>query len=569
VISGIRLLLESFLGLMREEGELDAFLPILLSGMGHEIVYAAQKGPRQYGVDITSTGRDVDGKRKLFLWLIKCGKIGRSEWNVGNQAVKQSIDDVETYIRSHRLPQHMRLPIKLVVITNGDYTANIAETAAAYLESWCKRNRAESELVNGSALAAWTEKYLFDENIMPAEAKALLRRALANMNAPELAIDAGRALIEQLLRHADAPAKTANALRKQRMGALRAVRTALSVLQYWGRAEGNLSVPYRVAEFAVLRTWAQYHAEFLLKNKEISQEFTEILLHLTNCAVEYHHKLHPYYLVQNALATRHPENLLVCDVVFSDLGRLGLIGLIFAYLCSQEPSLGLAPFFTAFLDWTEALLTSHPVSSSPCWDYHSTGIHCALLLLCVGGRHAVARKWVERIVLRLGDVAHRHTHWPLTCSFEEALAIRHGVEDVSPEFMQTTTILPIMLLWTAALGIDDAYRFLLEKVIPAVPDASLNLWSSDTGFDELVANPSALHKHGVGEVLRNPPALPADLLKLLSVPLPGVAPMSDAAWYQLRAACIPLLAALHWKLQVPREMVVNHMLAAAADTAGD
>ena len=136
MISGIRLLLESFLGLMREEGQLDAFLPILLSGMGHEIVYAAQKGPRQYSVDITSTGKDVDGKRKLFLWLIKCGKIGRSEWNVGNQAVKQSIDDVETYIRSHRLPQHGRLPIKLMVITNGDYTANIAETAAAYLETW-------------------------------------------------------------------------------------------------------------------------------------------------------------------------------------------------------------------------------------------------------------------------------------------------------------------------------------------------------------------------------------------------------------------------------------------------
>ena len=182
---------------------------------------------------------------------------------------------------------------------------------------------------------------------MPAEARALLRRALANIVAPELAIDARRELIERLLRHADAPAKTTNALRKQRLGALRAVRTALNVLQYWGRAEGNLSVPYRVAEFAVLRTWTQYHAEFLLANKEITQEFTEILVHLTNCAVEYHDKLHPYYLVQNALATRHPENLLVCDLVFSELGRLGLIGLIYAHLCSQDPSLRLEPLFSS------------------------------------------------------------------------------------------------------------------------------------------------------------------------------------------------------------------------------
>ncbi|MES2106963.1 MAG: hypothetical protein V4634_23305 [Pseudomonadota bacterium] len=38
----LTLLLEDFLGLMREEGELDKFLPLLLSGMGHHIVWLSR-----------------------------------------------------------------------------------------------------------------------------------------------------------------------------------------------------------------------------------------------------------------------------------------------------------------------------------------------------------------------------------------------------------------------------------------------------------------------------------------------------------------------------------------------
>lgn len=34
-------------------------------------------------------------------------------------------------------------------------------------------------------------------------------------------------------------------------------------------------------------------------------------------------------------------------------------------------------------------------------------------------------------------------------------------------------------------------------------------------------------------------------------------------WYQFRVAYIPLLAALHWRFQVPREILVKHAMAVA------
>ena len=41
----------------------------------------------------------------------------------------------------------------------------------------------------------------------------------------------------------------------------------------------------------------------------------------------------------------------------------------------------------------------------------------------------------------------------------------------------------------------------------------------------------------------------------------GVESIEKAVWYTLRAAYIPVLAALHWQLQLPREMIVRQTVA--------
>lgn len=64
------------LGPMREEGELDIFLPLFLSGMGHEIVSRAHRGVRQHGVDIAPTGLSENGRKTLYLWLMTSSGCG-------------------------------------------------------------------------------------------------------------------------------------------------------------------------------------------------------------------------------------------------------------------------------------------------------------------------------------------------------------------------------------------------------------------------------------------------------------------------------------------------------------
>lgn len=561
--TSLRLLLEDLLGLMREDGELDAFLPLLMSAMGHEVVYRAQKGPRQYGVDISSVGPDSDGETKLFLWLVKCGDIGRAEWNSGLQSIRQSIEDVEdAYLRSHVAPQFQQLKKKLLVVTNGDFKASLNETIAGYLESWCKRNGAQAEQVNGSTLASWTEQFLLNEYILPTASRTLLRRMLANVVSPDLCVSVGRVLIDQLVKGATAPAKTKGAKAKRLLTNLRGIRTALSVLQIWAQSEKNLFAPYKLAEYAVLAVWAGLHDEILAGNEAIAKELAQLLAQFANVADAYHERLDPYYVVQDAFANALPDSLLVSKVVFEELGRLGLQGCFYALQEDQtEEALIIAQRYARRI---ESLLQTHSCSELPAYDHHSADIHMALLLLATTDRIDEARQWVRRLCQRLGYATTLRRFMPMSAPLEEAVLIRQGKEEMLDEFCSTSTLVPILLTWTASLGMQDSYSFLRDQVVPSAKGTTPNFWNADKGYDSIVSDPGMLHAHGAGEALGDIPEAPEDFLRVMSEGLSEIEPIESSAWYQLDVHLIPMLAAIHWRSQLPRQLLVRQAVRASS-----
>lgn len=564
----LRLLLEDFLGLMREEGELDVYLPLLLSGMGHELVYKAQKGTRQYGVDISSVGKDEDGKKKLFLWLVKCGDIGRRDWDTGEQSIRQSINDVgDTYLETHIAPQHVRLPRKLVILTNGDFNAAINLTITSFLARWSKENRVEAAMVNGSTLAAWTERYLLDENVLPSGSRALLRRMLANVGSPELSISVGQELFQELVKSGMTLSKSVAARKKRRLTALRGIRASLSVLQIWAQNEQNQLAPYRLAEFAVLCVWAGMHEVIQEGDRDIAHEFAALLIQLTDIAEAYHEELQPFYVTQDGFAHALPDSLLITEVVFQELGRIGLQGCIWASHAANAGDQLAEELAGVYVNRLMALLNSHTCTQSPAYDHQAVDIHAAMLLLVMANRAEEAKQWLKNLAIRLAHVAKTERFWPFSASFEEVLLIRNGDTETSEEFRATTTLVPLLLLWAAVLKMDEAYSFIRTKVLPSIPNTTLNFWSSDAGFDKLLADPVGLQQHGIGEAILNIPVDPEEFLRTMSTPLLGVESIDKSAWYQFRAAYLPLLAALHWRLQIPREALVKHAIALTGNDA--
>lgn len=558
--SSLRLLLEDFLGLMREEGELDLFLPLLLSAMGHEIVYRAQKGTRQYGVDVSTVGKDSDGRKKLFLWLVKCGDIGRTAWNSGEQAIRPSMDEVgDVYLTSHVEPQYAGLPKKLVVVTNGDFNASLAQTMAAKFTDWSRRHRAEVVKVNGSTLAQWTEHFLLDENVLPESDRMLLRRMLANVTLPEMSIAAGRQLFADLLKRGKQPAATKAARKKRLLNSIRGVRTALSVLHVWAQKEDNLVASYRLAEFALLAVWADLHELMDEQALGLARELGELLAHLLIVGEAYHAKMQPFYVTQDAFAHALPDELLVTDTAFSELGRLSLQGLIWAFQAAAGELRFAEGVAAVYVNRVRALLQSHTCTRSPAFDHHAIDIHAAMLLLVVFDRRDDAKAWLAELAGRLAVVA-GGKHWPMAATFEDLLWIRHNLAELSQEFRSTSTLLPVLMLWTCVLEQPDGYAFLRDKLLPAVPGTTLNVWTSDAGYDAAVSDPQALHEHGVGEAIVAVPETPEKFVQLLSSPVAAVQPISESAWYRHRAAYVPLLAALHWRLQIPKAMLVEQSL---------
>src|SRR5690242_7261738 len=98
----MRLIIREYLGMLKESREFDALLPDLLLAMNIVPISKAQIGVRQAGVDIAAVGNDETGNKALWLFVVKCGDLGRRDWDSQPQSVRQSLDEIkDIYLRNH------------------------------------------------------------------------------------------------------------------------------------------------------------------------------------------------------------------------------------------------------------------------------------------------------------------------------------------------------------------------------------------------------------------------------------------------------------------------------------
>ncbi|KQW51202.1 MULTISPECIES: hypothetical protein [unclassified Roseateles] len=557
----LQLLVADYLSLMRESGELDAFMPLLIAGMGHQVLHTAQRGVREQGVDMASVGKDDKGRKTLFMWVLKCGNIGRIEWNVGSQSIQHSLDDlVQVYVRANIPPEHKKLPRKAMVVTNGEFLSSVQQNMTGLFESLKERYDLDVSAVNNSVLAAWTVDHLFDEHILPVERRMLFRRMLANVSQPDLCISIGRQLIDGLVADLPVTEGSKGSQKKRTLLALRGVRAVLSALTLRGAAEENVLAPYRLSEYAVLAVWSRLHAELagavLPAN---AKEFARLVRETMTIALRYHERLDGYYRTQDAFAYVLPHNLFLSQRIFEEAGRLGFQGCFWAWQSrASDKSLGL---HWAYANKLVCLLQTHSGLQFPAFDHQATDIHHGLLLLSITGYMDEAKNWVNALCQRFSVARAKKELWPTVQTLEQQLQVRFDFEEPTDNGVSSSTLIPILLLWTAALGLDEGYKFLREVLIPETKWSTPNLWSPDAGYDGILDDHRELASHGVGEALAFVPAEPTEYLARMAKVLPGVEPIAKADWYKSNHPFIPMLAALHWGLQLPREMLVQQAVA--------
>jgi hypothetical protein len=264
----IRLIVQEYLGLLKESKELDELLPILLAAVGLINVSGAQPGTRQYGVDVAAVGKDQDGKKKLFLFVIKCGDISRSTWTNGRQALRPSLEEIkDVYLPTHVPPEYKKLQIKVVVVTNGELKQELQLTYSQYCSRWISQTKAELVTWAGDTLAELIERNLLDEFVFPAPGRSALRRALSTLDNPALSVEHFESFFQSFCDAHRLRGLTKARLKKEVVKTLWACTLGLAIYCRWAETEGNVRPALLASERAVLIAWDFLRKSFCLHER--------------------------------------------------------------------------------------------------------------------------------------------------------------------------------------------------------------------------------------------------------------------------------------------------------------
>lgn len=254
----MKLIIREFLGQLKESGELDRLLPDLLARMKLIPISRPQIGVRQNGVDVAAVGKDEDGVKTLYLFVLKVGDVGRRDWDSGVNAIRATLDQVkDSYLRSFVRPEHQDLPVKIVVCTTGD----LKQDVLADFNGFTERN-AEEKLTyafwSGDTLAALIDAHLLDEYAINPSERGNLRRAIALIGTGDYDLRHAYELFRDLLL-ARSPEGSASASasreRKRFVRQLKTAALALEVMFHWADQEGNLLNAFLAGERCCLWAW--------------------------------------------------------------------------------------------------------------------------------------------------------------------------------------------------------------------------------------------------------------------------------------------------------------------------
>lgn len=324
----MKLILKEYLSSLKERNELDALLPTLLSQMGLTILSAPSIGNRQFGVDISAFGSINGAPKKVYLFSIKAGNLGRSDWDSGNaQDLRPSLNEIkDVYIPTH-IPQELKsYPIEICLTFGGDLKQEIELNLSQY-EQANQTDQIKFSRWSGDRIAGYLESFLINEQLFfKDEMKSILRKSLAMVDQPEVSFKIFCFLLNDLFNNLE------NQPLKYQLTTLRQSYLALGILNSWCISENNIESAYLSAERLILYSWDVVKSSITdskadaKKIRTIFGSLVQLYLSISN---SYYNKLLPHFDSLHAISNAIRGN---CDVdinikLFDIIGRIALYGI--------------------------------------------------------------------------------------------------------------------------------------------------------------------------------------------------------------------------------------------------
>lgn len=477
----MRLVLSQYLRTLRERDEFDRLLPELLSEMGYVPLVKPQAGTRQFGVDFPAAGKSVkDGADELLLFVIKQGDIGRHEWSGGQNAVRQSMEEIlDVFLASHVPTGYENHRKVIVVATTGDLSQDTLPNWSGFTD---RHTQVAFEFWGADHVAKLLEQYLLDENLFDTQDRSDLRKSLALAGDSEYRFtDLGRLLLRQLGLSADGSltAQGQAQSRKDLVKALRRVHLAARICAYWADAEGERRQAQWVLERTMLWCFHRAQAQELHTNSTVLQELFDIWKSHAEAAQRIYELLLPHLAVKDGFAGYCREGAEYSIVLFEQIGLLASIGLGQA-LTSVDETERVQAMANArtVAEALATLLRNHSAAASPRLDEHVIDICLALVLFTLTGQHETTRWWMQELVGRLNFVYRLGRYLPVgTDSLDDLVELDvEGDDEIKTKVKRASWLLATLASWCAVLEFDDLYSVLAQGAATKYPEVGAQLW---------------------------------------------------------------------------------------------
>lgn len=476
----MKIVIQQYLATLKESKELDAILPDLLLAMNIQTITKPQIGVRQYGVDLCAVGKDPDDNiKKLFLFVIKCGDLGRNEWNVNKQAVRPTLEEINDSYLTHFIPVNYKdLPIKIVLVTGGNL---LQETQSAW-DGYILKNKTERiqyDLWCGEKLAILFHQYLFNEQILIQEYRSLFRKSLVMLSEPSYNLKEFYELFDNLVLKINSSNNRSNKRN------IKTCKLILRIAIEWAKEANNYKHCINIAEHCILQFWNTIRKFSLDKKSFFIDEFLEYYLFLYNLLVENNDKFAKLYSIEDGLhgytqiQSPEVEGLLV----YEQLGFLSELGILAFYEYTRFHD---EKYYQSLINVSgniKSLLDNHKSLLNPLYDEHIIEVCLASYVLLVAGEREYLKNWLYKSFDHIIYACTVLGKYYPTCT-NNFYDLLYESKENQKEYLCSSTLFFYYLELACLIKDNDLYSFVYDNTMEHFSETAIQFWFPDSTTEE-------------------------------------------------------------------------------------
>jgi len=494
----MKLIIREYLSGLKESGELDWLLPNLLLTMGFEPVSHAQVGVRQFGVDVAAVKKKSNKEKILYLFTIKQGDVNRADWDSNAQSIRPSLNDIrDVYLQKVR-PEFKNHKKIIVLCTGGIIKQEVEDNWNGYTRDNTIDNKREYEFWGGDKLALLIEKFLFSENLLPAEFKSLFRRTLSLIGDVDYDLIDYSTILNKSLSDKDFGDVKKSSAKAKIKKSLRTIHLCVNIIWLWSKEENNIKNALIAAEKTSLHVWGFIVKNNLTNSPSIVKIFGVIHQTLYLIYLEYIKKIESRCYIENGLLGNSRYYLLESLNVFEQLGIVSIVGIKYKLIGESSRDDAILKEASTICNLTKEIIKNHQALKSPLYDNHIIEISESILLLAMFSEFDFIENWIKELIQNI-SIAYNNLnkYFPISSdSFDDLVSLNIKGEKEKGEYITMSTLFPILAQWCCVLNLPSAYKNIRMFVNKVFPKTTLQMWYPDSETDSYIYTGNASIKTG-------------------------------------------------------------------------